>query len=57
MFKIMGIEGDHIGAGNKPGSVSEEVVHLFKGTLLSLWQESPEEECVGEIADLSVTLH
>jgi hypothetical protein len=56
MFKIMGIEGDHISAGNKPRSVGEEVVHFFKGTLLSLWQECPEEECVGEIADLSIAL-
>jgi hypothetical protein len=56
MFKIVGIEGDHISTGDKPGSVGEEVVHFFERTLLSLWQECPEEECVGEIADLSITL-
>jgi hypothetical protein len=56
MFKIVGVEGDHISAGDKPRSVGEEVVHFFERTLLSLWQECPEEECVGEIADLSITL-
>jgi hypothetical protein len=53
MFKIMSIESDHISARDKPGSVGEEVVHFFKWTLLSLGEEGPEEECVGEIADLS----
>jgi hypothetical protein len=56
MFKIMGVEGDHVGTGNEPGSVGEEIVHFFEGTLLSLGEEGPEEERVGEIADLSITL-
>jgi hypothetical protein len=54
MFEIVGIEGDHVSAGDEPWGVGEEVVHFLERTLLRLREEGPEEEGVSEIADLFI---
>lgn len=40
-----------VGAGDDPGGVCEEVVHLLEGQVLGLGQDGPEPEGVGEVAD------
>lgn len=37
-------------------SVCEEVVHFFKRALGGFWEDGPEEESIGEVADLPLSL-
>ena len=39
-------------AGHEPGRVAEEVAHLLEGPPGGLGEEGPEEDGVGEVADL-----
>lgn len=41
----------HLHAWNKRRSVCEQVVHLLERALGRLWENSPEEDRVAEVAD------
>lgn len=38
--------------GDEPGGLGEEVAHLLEGPLGRLGEDGPEEDCIGEVADL-----
>lgn len=41
-----------LGVANEPGSLGEEFLHLLQRHLFGLGKHGPEEDCIGEIADL-----
>jgi hypothetical protein len=49
---IESCEVDVLHSRNEQGRVGEEVVHFFEGAFLGLGEHSPEEDGVGEVADL-----
>ena len=51
VLQIVGLEVAHVHGRNEERGVGEEVVHLFERTLGGLWQEGPEEDGVGKVAD------
>lgn len=46
------LELGHVHVRHKERSLSEEIAHLLKRSLGGLREDSPEEEGVGEVADL-----
>lgn len=52
VLQIVTLEFDLLHAGHKERRFGEEVLHLLKRTLGRLGKDRPEENCVGEIADL-----
>ena len=45
-----------VGAGDDPGRMAEEEVHLLEGQALGLGQDEVEEDGVGEVANLRILL-
>jgi hypothetical protein len=40
---------------DKERRIAEQVVHFFQWAVLGLGKEGPEEDCVGEVANLQVS--
>jgi len=51
LLQIVSLVIRHLHAWNKRRSVCEQVVHLLERALGRLWENSPEEDRVAEVAD------
>lgn len=52
-LQIVRLDGGTVHSGDEERGVGEQVVHLLERALLGLGQDGPEEDGVGEVADLS----
>lgn len=55
VLEIVCLEIDPLHAGHEERRFSEEVFHLFERALSSLGKYSPEENRIGEVADLTLS--
>jgi hypothetical protein len=56
ILKIVGDVFSLLASGYNPWCVSKEIVHFFEGQSGGLWHEEPEENGVGEVADLNFAM-
>ena len=44
------------GVADEPRTLSEEFLHHLQGRLFRLWKRGPEEDRIGEVADLEIRI-